>query len=114
MRKTNLYVVFVPSRYPGEMRAQSLLCKDGRMRSFATFGTCRSCVRVYRRVKAAIKAACETTDAYVAKLPMEDGYALEASGLVVRTVPAEGNPGFCTHSHHSLLEFLEKDVHDFR
>lgn len=68
------------------------LCQDGRWRKFANFGTYSSCVREFRYLKSAQKAARRnrhplnktTCDTFVTHL--HPGDSMDASGHVTRAI----------------------------
>ena len=66
-------------------REGNRLCRDGRYRSHAFFGTPRSAASQYRNVASARRAA-KRAGGYVVALP--EGVTIEMGGTVIKTIPA--------------------------
>lgn len=86
------------------------LCNDGYFRDFALFGTFQSCVKQYKSLPHALRRAKRLTDggapARAVVIPLSAGYSVEAGGTVIRTTPCPNKPGYVTHTHHRLSEFV--------
>ena len=84
------------------------LCNDGYFRPFAMYGSFGSCVKQYRSLPHAHRRATQLSygnnKARVVIIPND--CAIEAGGTVIRTVPCPDKPGYVTHTHHRLSEFV--------
>ena len=78
------------------------LCNDNRWRQFAMFGSYQECVKEYR-TKGHAKRQAKRIKGIVIKIP--EGFAIEAGGTVIETVPVPDKPGYVNYVHHKLMEY---------
>lgn len=87
------------------------LCSDNKWRSFASFGSYKSCVKVYKNLGSAVTKAKELK-ACVAVIP--ETHYVDAVGSVFCDEPAPEKQNFITIKHFTLREFIthnfEKEV----
>ena len=87
----------------------SRLCRDGKWRGFAIYGSVSSAVRTYKRVSDAIRVAKHNTHGVgrVVVVPSDESVTrdVEASGKVIEYRPTD-TPGYVTVSHAELTDFL--------
>ena len=83
------------------------LCRDGRWRGFANFGTMSSCVKTYKRMSAAVKKAGRVGGRVV--LIQNDNSVerwVEAGGTVIEHYPTPDMPGFVYANQTTLDQFV--------
>lgn len=82
------------------------LCKDGRWRGFANFGTMSSCVKTYKRMSAAVKRA-HRIGGRVVLIQSDETVKrhVEAGGTVIEHYPTPDMPGFVYANHTTLDQF---------
>ena len=89
------------------------LCQDGLLREFASFGTFKECVKVYKRVSIAARKArhLNAMRGFLAPhkdkfmiIEIKEGMSINAAGQVIKTEPAE--PGFEKVTTVSYSEIL--------
>ena len=79
------------------------LCKDGKLRWTALFGSYPSCVKQYRSLGHA-KRRAKQIGGEVVQIPK--GFEMDCSGLVIQRIPAEDKPGYERVLHHNLTSFV--------
>ncbi len=86
------------------------LCRDGKWRGFAIFGSVSSAARTYKRVSDAIRVAKHSTYGVgrVVVVPSDEAVTrdVEAGGKVIEYHPVPDKPGFVTVTHASLEDFV--------
>lgn len=81
-------------------------CKDGKFRSFASFGTFHECVKIYKCLGHA-KRIAKRHNANIIVIPK--GMSIDASGLIIETKNCEDKPGYVNYIHHNVSEFIVKE-----
>lgn len=86
-------------------RHNARLCEDGKFRKFATFGTAKSCVKLYKGVVSAQRTAAKR-GAYVAVIPADK--LVDASGRIHLQDPASGPLCFKAYTVLNYVSFAYK------
>ena len=85
------------------------LCRDGKWRDYAGFGSVSTSVRTYKRLADAKRVARHQTHGVgrVVVIPGDSPVLrnVEAGGKVIEHHPVPDNPGFVTITHAALEDF---------
>jgi hypothetical protein len=84
------------------------LCKDNKWRSFANFGTYRSCVKTFKNKGHAQNAADKVrVDGETHIIRIGEGQTMNACGKIIETIPCKDKPGWEYHTQVKPIESVE-------